>query len=131
MSGVIPNVAEALVLTQFTEDTLTLKLFGNNHTPAETDTASAYTEISGGGYADVDLAPGSWTITAGSPSIAAYAFQDFNFTGAIDAPGTVYGYFLVDSNGILRGAERFSASVVPFTPANGSLIRVTPKIQVS
>lgn len=127
----IPNVAEVLLLTSFLSDTLTLKLFSNDHIPVEGDTASAYTEVSGGGYADIDLASGSWVITSGDPTVGLYAAQDFTFTGPTDAPTTVYGYYIVDSSNILRGAERFSASVVPFTPALGSLIRVTPRIQVS
>ncbi len=127
----IPNAAEVVLVTSFVADTLTLKLFSNNHVPIEADTVSAYTEVVGGGYASVDLLSGSWVITGGDPTQALYAAQDFSFTGVTNAPGTIYGYYLVDSGNVLRGAERFSASVVPFTPGNGSLIRVTPKITVS
>jgi hypothetical protein len=127
----IPNVAEQLILEQFVTDDLTLKLYSNDITPAETDTAATFTEIAGGGYASKILVSGSWIITSGDPSQALYVAQDFAFTGVTNAPATVYGYYLVDSSNVLRGAERFSASVVPFTPENGSLIRITPRIQTS
>jgi len=127
----IPNVGEVFALQKYTLDTLTLKLYSNNKTPAEGDTAADYTEISGGGYAAKALASGSWVITGGDPSVASYAAQDFNFTGVTNAPAVIYGYFVVDSNNLLRGSERFPAGVIPFTPSNGALIRITPKIQVS
>lgn len=127
-----PNVAEVLVLEQYLEaEDLTLKLFSNNVTPAEGDTAASYTSVAGGGYAAKTLDKDLWTILSGDPSSGEYAAQDFTFTGATNAPGTIYGYFIVDAANVLRGAERFDAGVVPFTPVNGSLIRITPRLQVS
>lgn len=110
---------------------LTLKLYCSNTTPADTDTAGTYTEASGGGYAAITLTNGSWTVTVGNdPSDATYAQQTFTFTGALDsAVPIVYGYFVVDADGTLIWAERFSAS---FTPANnGDQIKVTPKFELS
>lgn len=128
----IPNVAEVIAAQNFlTAGNLTLKLFSNNVTPAEGDTASSYTEVAGGGYVSKTLSNSSWTITAGDPTKGTYAAQDFSFTGPTNAPGTIYGYFLVDGSNVLRGSERFGAGVVPFNPVLGSLIRITPKLQVS
>ena len=63
---------------------LTLKLFTNNVTQADTDTASTYTVATGGGYADKTLTAGSWTVTvANDPSDAVYAQQTWTFTGVI------------------------------------------------
>lgn len=132
MTQAIPNVAEVIVLTQFLKtEILTLKLFSNNVTPAEGNTAATYTEVTGGGYASKELAAASWSITSGDPSFGSYAAQDFSFTGVTGGPGTIYGYYLVDTSNVLRGAERFDAGIVPFNPVNGSLIRVTPKVLCS
>lgn len=127
-----PNVAEVLLLEQFLEaEDLTLKLFSNNVTPAEGDTAATYIVVAGGGYANIVLDKDLWTITGNDPSDGTYAAQDFTFTSVTNAPGTIYGYYIVDAANVLRGAERFDAGVVPFTPVNGSLIRITPRLQVS
>lgn len=123
----IPNIGEVKNLQKILDQNITLKLFSNNVTPAETDDVGTYTEVTGGGYAAKTLTYANWSIVSGSPTIASYAAQDFNFTGATTGPGVVYGYYLVDSDGDLMGAERFPPTVVPFTPTVGSLVRVTPK----
>lgn len=134
----IPSAEEVVILEDLLEaGDLTLKLYSNNVVPAKANTAAAYTAVSGGGYADVTLDKDLWTITPGVTgppavaTIAQYAAQDFDFTGVTDAPGTIYGYIIVDSLNNLRGAVRFSESVVPFTPILGSKIRITPKVQVN
>lgn len=127
MTLLTPNVGLVLNLQEILNRVLTLKLYSNNRTPAAGDTAGSYTEVSGGGYADVDLLYASWSISAGG--IASYAPQDFTFTGATTAPAVIYGYYIVDADGVLRWAERFPGTVVPFTPVNGSLIRITPIYQ--
>lgn len=107
---------------------MTLKLYSNNRTPGLTDVAGDYTEVTGGGYTDFDLAAASFTVTAGNPSQALYsAFQEFLFTGATDAPGTVYGAYIVDANGVLISAELFDTG--PFIPGNGTLIKYKPRLQ--
>jgi hypothetical protein len=130
MSLLVPDVGEVNFLEQILNRTLKLKLFGNNHTPGATDTVSSLTEVTGGGYAAIDLTFANWTITEGPPAVAIYnAFQDFNFTGAVDAPGTVYGYFITDSTGlVLLWEERFPAESVPFVPVADSLLRIKPRI---
>lgn len=109
---------------------LTLKLFVNNITPADTDTASTYTVAVGGGYADKTLNMGSWTITVGNdPSDAVYAEQTWTFTGALTTNTTIYGYYVVDADGVLQWAEKLASA---FTPANnGDQLKVTPKFQMS
>jgi len=132
MTIVVPNTGEVRALTEWlTAGNLTLKLYSNDKTPAESDTAANYTEVSGGGYSSKTLSSGSWSIASGDPTVATYAYQDFSFTGATAAPGTIYGYFVVDASGILVWAERFEAAVVPYTPSTGKLVRITPKISVS
>lgn len=109
----------------------TLKLFTNNVTPADTDTAATYTEATGGGYAAITLTNGSFTVTVGNdPSDAVYAQQTFTFTGALTGNPAIYGYFVVDADGILQWAEARAAGT--FTPANnGDTYKVTPKFQLS
>jgi hypothetical protein len=132
MTLVIPNVGEVVALNKYLKgEDLTLKLYSNNITPGESDTASTYTSVAGGGYTAKTLDKDSWTINSGNPSYGIYTAQDFNFSGATNSPGTIYGYYVVDGSNILRWAERFSEAVVPFSPINGSLIRVTPRFEAS
>lgn len=126
MAGVYPNAGEDLALKALVNHTagqnLVLKLYTNNITPAETDTAATYTEAAGNGYSAITLTGSSWSISGGSGS---YAQQTFSFTGAL---GNVYGYFLVQAtSGILVAAERFSGA--PLNIANnGDQIKITPTI---
>lgn len=109
---------------------LTLKLFATNVTPADTNNAASFVEAAGGGYAAITLTNGSWIVTpANDPSDAVYAVQTFTFTGALTTNPTIYGYFVVDADGVLIWAELLAA---PFTPANnGDNVQVTPKFQLS
>lgn len=129
MALVVPNAAEDVMLQNILNKTApqnkTLKLFTNNITPAETDTAATYTEASGNGYAAISLStPASWTITPGNPTTAAYPEQVFTFTGAL---GNVYGYYVVETvSGIIQWAERFPTA--PYNIANnGDQIKITPQ----
>jgi len=130
MSLIVTNVQEVAILNTFLTPALTMRIYGNDRTPAGTDAAADYTEIAGGGYANVPLTFANWTVTGGGPTIALYnAVQQWIFTGAINAPGTIYGYFITrNSDGLLMYAERFPSGSVPFTPIAGSVIRVTPRI---
>ena len=130
MSDLLPNVSQTYILNFLLNNTVKLKIFGNNHTPTNTDTVSSLVEISGGGYAAIDLIFMGWVITDGPPAIAVYnAFQDFNFTGIISGAGTVYGYYITtDDDLTLLWEERFAPADVPFTPILGSLIRIKPRM---
>jgi len=130
MTLIVPNAREVDVLTNFLTPALTLRLYGNNVTPSATSVAGDFTEIAGGGYASKPLTFANWGITGGTPTIALYnAIQAWTFTGVINAPGTIYGYYIIETvSGLLKYAERFPVGVVPFSPIAGSIIRVTPKI---
>ena len=129
MSLKVPNSVEVAVLTTIMTPALTLKLYSNDKTPADSDTAASYTEVTGGGYASKPLTFANWGITSGSPSVALYnTTQSWTFTGPTGGPGTIYGYFVTrNSDGALQWAERFPSAVVPFNPVNGSIIRVIPR----
>lgn len=132
MSIVVPNVGEQVVLQDYLQDgPLTLKLYSNNYTPVEGSTAASFTEVSGGGYVAKTLAAIGWTITPADPSFATFIAQVFGFTGPTNAPGTIYGYYIVDASNVVRWAERFPSAVVPFTPIAGSSINITPRLECS
>lgn len=131
MPLVVPNTGEGLALHNFLNKTApqnqTMRLYENNITPAETDTAATYTEATFTGYAAKSLTGASWTVTEGAPSSAAAAQQTFTST-ADQATKNVYGYYFVQAvSGILMWAERFTGA--PFAIANnGDAIQVTPAI---
>jgi hypothetical protein len=108
-------------------ENLVYKLFTNNITPAETDVAGSYTEAAGGGYAAIETLGASWTVTPGAPSTAAYAQQQWDFTGALTGSASIYGYFVVRKNTAdLMFSDRFAT---PRTPANvDDALRLTPQI---
>lgn len=130
MALLVPNNGEGDALQYFvnkaTPENLVLRLFTNNVTPGETDTAGTYTEASGFGYSALTLTGASWgSPSEGAPSSIAYAQQTFTFTGAL---GNVYGYYLTRStSGRIAYAERFSDG--PYNIANnGDQIKITPTI---
>jgi hypothetical protein len=132
MAGTIPNVEEERILTDYVRNIVSLRLFSNNYTPVETSTLANFTEVTGGGYLAIDLAPGTWMFVQGDPTTADYPEQTFAFTGVTGAPGTVYGYYLVDTvTGLLIGAERFPGAAVPYTPVAGASVKITPHVGAS
>ena len=125
----VPDAIEVEVLTTLLTPAHTLRIYGNNRTPADGDVASDYTEISGGGYANKPLTFANWSIVAGAPSYAVYTSQTWIFTGPVAGPNTIYGYYITrNTDGKLLLAERFASAVVPFAPVNGSKIVVLPKL---
>lgn len=136
MAILIPDVGEVkfleAALGKTAAENLLLKLFVNDITPAEGDTAATYTVAAGGGYADKTLTTTSWGSagTAAGVTSIAYAEQTFTFTGALTTNPTIYGYILVGAtSGILYAAERAAAS---FTPAaNGDTYKVTPRLELA
>lgn len=132
MALVVPNITEQAVLEDFLEtEDLFLRLYSNNVTPAETDTAATFTQVTGGGYAEITLDKDDWTITPGAPTFAVQVSKSFNFTGATNAPGTIYGYYVVNGAGVLQWEERFPGANVPFSPVLGSVINIIPRMECS
>jgi hypothetical protein len=129
MALLVPNNGEgdmlAFIVNKSTPENLVLRLFTNDITPSESDTAATYTEASGNGYSAITLTGASWTITEGAPSTASYAEQTFTFTGAL---GNVYGYYLTRAtSGRIAFAERFTGA--PFAiSTSGDQIKVTVQI---
>lgn len=126
MALVVPSVSEErmldTILNVVSPETLMLRLYTNNHTPAESSTTASFTEASGFGYAAVSLTPGSWVTTQGNPSTAAYPQVTFTFSGAL---GNVYGYYINQTTSTtLMWAELFTDG--PYNIVNnGDQIKIT------
>jgi hypothetical protein len=131
MGQTVVDAIELIVINARLAGPLTLRLYGNDKTPAHGDSVGAYTEIAGGGYVAKPLLFANWVITSGEPATGTYPTQTFAFTGPINAPGTIYGYYVtLDSDGSLQWAQRFPSASVPFAPINGSQIIIVPKYTV-
>ena len=138
MALLAPNEGEEQMLRYITGnevfasgDTLKLKLYDNDITPAEGDSFSTYVESTGTGYGDTTLQGDSWTfaIEAGDTVHADYAQQTFTYTGG----DTLYGYYITSKDDvgdtIVLWAERFTDG--PYTiPGGGGTVKVTPRIEL-
>src|SRR4051812_6587285 len=113
MSGVVPTVGEIAGLNDIVSQPLRLKLFSNDIVPDEATSVGLLTEVTGGGYAEFTYNTADWNVAGSSPSTAVAPAHNFTFTGPTSAPGTVYGVYILDASNIVRGVERFEASVLP------------------
>lgn len=132
MALLVQNNGEGDALSFFTGKSnatdLILKLYQNNITPAETDTAGTYTEATWTGYSAATLTGASWGAPSeGAPSSIAYAQQTFTSSAGAQSQ-TNYGYFMVrTTSGRIALSERFSDG--PYTIVNlNDTIKVTPTI---
>lgn len=124
----IPNEGEGKLLEyqlgKSAIETFVLRLYTDNHTHAETDTMASFTELSGNGYAAVNLTAANWTVTPGAPTEAVYPQVTFTSTGAWV---NVYGYYVTSAtSGKVLWSEAFSDGPYNVT-ASGQSIKVTPK----
>lgn len=129
MALLFPNGGEDIALAAIVNKTapqnLVLRLYQNNITPSETDTASTYTDATFTGYVAITLTGASWTVTPGVN--VAYPQQTFT-SSAAQATQNIYGYYLTQvSSGLLVYAERFSDAPTPITNNNDQIL-VTPTI---
>ena len=108
---------------------LTLKLFTNDLLPGRDDITADYTEAAGGGYASKTLTNGSWVESNTDPPYVSYAEQTWTFTGGLTGNQTVYGYYVVNDNGVLILAGRLGEPQV-INEANDE-IKLTPKFELS
>ena len=117
-------------ITPVAGNNFTLKLFVNDVEPSDAYTSANYTEAVGGGYAAKTLLSSSFTVsTVNGIAQAAYETQMFVFTGALTDNATIYGYYVVDDDGVLIYSE---ALPIPLTiVAEGDMCPVTPAIPLS
>lgn len=126
----VPDTGEKIALEAFVNKTapqdLQLRLYSNNITPSDTDTAATFIECTFAGYAFKALPGASWNLYAGG-SITYSAEQSFirSSTGVAE---NVYGYYLTQAtSGILAWAER-SVSAPFITATLNDTFKVTPTI---
>lgn len=138
MALLAPNEGEVEILRRMVMahipvagDTLKLRLYKNNKTPAEGDTFLQYTQCNGTGYAPIALVGTSWTITTqtGDSSSASYAQQTFTFTAGTG--DTSYGYYITSHYAAgdtrILWAEKYTDG--PYViPSGGGTIKITPRI---
>jgi hypothetical protein len=120
------SLALQALVNKTAPQTLVLKLFTNNVTPASGDTEATYTEMAGQGYASVSLTPASWSTSGAAPTVISFPQTTFTFTAG--GPTNVYGYFVIQTtSGKAIWSERFAGA--PFVIQNaGDQIVMTPQI---
>lgn len=127
-----PDVGENLVLEMIVNKTaaqnLSLRLFKNNITPSDTDTAVTYTEAVFPGYAAITLTGATWG-AASAGTISYGSQQTFTCTGS--STDDIYGYYVTQvTSGVLLYSERDAAA--PFSIRNnGDNIKITPSISAN
>jgi hypothetical protein len=125
----VPNNGEEAMLKDAlgltTPANLTLKLYTNNYTPVDASTASSFTEMTGQSYAAKTLSMGSWTESSvAGVATAVYPVQTWTFSAG--GPTTIYGYYVVGADGIIRWAEKFAAPFI--AEFSGDAIVLTPQL---
>lgn len=96
-----------------------MRLYNNNHTPAEADVLGTYTQASAAGYTAVQLPGTGWTVsTSLGTTTGEHAEQTFSFTTS----ATIYGYYVTDdaATGLLW-SERLNVSRFKIGQKRGKL----------
>ena len=137
----VPTASEItilkVILNVLPAEDLVVRLYTNDVTPGDADTAASYVEASGGGYAPKTLTPADWTFstTGDGKGQGEQPVQEWVFTGPLDGNASIYGYFVTHAtSGTLLWAERDPevATKGAFTPANnGDTYRITPKFTLA
>jgi len=109
---------------------LYLGLYLDTSEPGETATLASITEISGNGYARIQLLDADWTEQA---TKGEYKNLEKTFTASGGNWGDVYGYFICDvasgTSGNLLAVENFSDG--PYTVNDGWSVKVTATVTAS
>jgi len=121
---VVPDDAELHMLELVLAEPLMVRLYVNDHAPADGDLAADYQEMERVGYAPIALEPAAWRLTAGLPALAVQPAVEWIFLDG--PPVTVYGYFMTwRDTGRLAWPEPFARpQIVEFQDDS---IRVVPK----
>lgn len=122
------NLALEMIVNKTAAQPLVLKLYKNNITPSDTDTAVTYTEAGFPGYAAITLTGATWN-AASSGTIAYSAQQTFSCTGT--STDDIYGYYVVQAvSGTLLYSERDGSAPLAVR-VNGDQIKITPTISAN
>jgi len=103
----------------------TLRLFTNDMTPANSDTAAMYTEVVGGGYDPIIASIDDFSVALENSVVTIrHVVNSFLFSGPLTGSPSIYGAYITDADGILICAER---GLSTYTPAvDGIEYVVTP-----
>jgi hypothetical protein len=111
---------EALANGLSNDGTWNIKLFSNDHTPADDDDPSDYTEATFEGYASGQLTRDGAMYTDGTDKATQdYETITYTFTGTSGSQ-TIYGWYAVNDMSVLILAERFG-SAKTFDPGHPEL----------
>lgn len=134
MAGILVDggetaMLELIVNKQVTTENLVLRLYQNDHTPADSDTTAQYTEATFTGYAGITTTGASWVTSGTTPTQVAYPQQTFSST-ADQAAQTIYGAYTTRvTTGDLVHAERFPNPTT--IQSNGDAVNVTATLTQS
>lgn len=139
MSIVIPDAGKiewlkrALYANAGSEN-LSLRLFQNNITPADSDVAGTYTVATFTGYSNQALtssqAAGTWAVPTASSNLGTSTYGTvITWTATTDQ--TIYGWFILfATSGIISMSQRFDSSR-SLVGANNDQISIIPRIQLN
>ncbi len=96
-------------------------LYANDVHPSREHDLKAFQEVTGGGYAPVELAADDWVVREdGKLCVATRPPVKWAFTSGV---GNIFGYYVTDAGGALLWAERLAPA--PFLAANpGDKLRI-------
>lgn len=125
MAGKVVEVGLCKDLDAILEETFTLFLYKNDYTPVDGSVAGNFTNCDFSGYDTDGIVLTGWSAAAIAGGVAVSTADPVESTH--DGGGTnntIYGYYVLDSLGVLRWAHRDPA---PFLMnAAGLTYRVTP-----
>lgn len=137
MTILCPDVGEAQALSDLlnggTLENWTLKLFKNDVTPAESDTAATYTVADFTDYANKTLnrtiGTGAWSTPSTSSGTTSSSYNSGSpQSWTCGATGnTIYGYYYVGATStVLILAERFGSS---YSMVSGTTLTLVPRVE--
>lgn len=108
----------------------TFHLFVNDVAVTDADTVSAFVEATGGEYAALYAAETSFTTSiVGGIAQMAGPQQFFQFTGALETNTDIYGYYVLDGDGVLIYSQK---AAVVYTPGTaGDAYKFVPVFKLS
>lgn len=139
MSIVIPDAAKVEWLKRALygnagSENLSLRLFKNNITPADSDVAGTYTVADFTGYSNVTLtssqSAGTWAVPTAVSNKATSTYGT-NATWTATSDQTVYGwYMLFSSSGIIAASQAFAGGGKALVGANSDQLTIVPRLQL-
>lgn len=137
MGAIITDAGERTIADKFTNKNagsvsnanMNLKLFKNDYTPRPQDQQGAYVEADFTGYAPKTGLSNAWNaaVTVNGQAYVALAPAVFTKSGATG--NLIYGWYLVDSLGVVIFAERFVNAPIDMN-INGAQITVTVQFKL-